>query len=243
MSPIPSAPNSIAFRASVGVSAFARTPNRFMVLHISNNSKNSPFISGSTKGTFPSITLPNVPSMVSQSPSLTTISPTLNSLFSSSISTSCAPTTAGLPIPLATTAAWDVFPPNWVSTPLEAYKPCTSSGFVCGRTRIISFSPSFANSSAVSGSKIAIPETAPGDALIPCARTCTIEFSSMLLNNNFDTFFGSTLIIASSFERKPSLTISTAIFTAAEGVRFPFRVCNMFNFPSSIVNSISCISL
>jgi hypothetical protein len=46
----------------------------------------------------------------------------------------------------------------------------------------------------------------------------------MLLNNNFEILLGSRLIIASSFDIKPSLTISTAIFTAADGVRFPFLV-------------------
>ena len=47
---------------------------------------------------------------------------------------------------------------------------------------------------------------------------------------------------ASSFVIRPSLAISTAIFSAALAVRLPERVCSIHNLPRSMVNSRSCMS-
>ena len=49
--------------------------------------------------------------MVIQSPSLITISPTVNCLFSTDIFNSLHPTIQHFPHPLATRAAWEVIPP------------------------------------------------------------------------------------------------------------------------------------
>jgi hypothetical protein len=71
-SPIPSAPNFNALRASAGVSALARIPSsrissaHFMMVW------NSPERSGATRGTIPRMTSPVVPFKVMCSPSLMT---------------------------------------------------------------------------------------------------------------------------------------------------------------------------
>ena len=61
-----------------------------------------------------------------------------------------APTTAGRPIPRATSAACDALPPSDVRIPRAAWKPATSSASVNGRTRITS-RPSPAASTAAAG--------------------------------------------------------------------------------------------
>ena len=76
------------------------------------------------------------------------------------------PQTAGRPIPRATTAACDVFPPRAVRIPWAATMPTRSSGFVSRRTRI-TFLPASAWSAASRGSKTTAPTAAPGDAAIP----------------------------------------------------------------------------
>ena len=48
---------------------------------------------------------------------------------------------------------------------------------------------------------------------------------------------------ASSLESSPSSTASTAKRTAACAGRLALRVCSMNSCPSSIVNSVSCMSL
>ncbi len=69
-----------------------------------------------------------------QSPSFTTVAPTVNDL--PVMRTFSAPTTAGLPQPRATTAACDTRPPRAVRMPSAASMPCTSSGDVSVRTRM-----------------------------------------------------------------------------------------------------------
>ena len=66
----------------------------------------------------------------------------------------------------ATTAAWDVAPPRAVRTPFAASMPCTSSGEVSMRTRMTGLPASLA-STARSGSKMAWPTAAPGEAFRP----------------------------------------------------------------------------
>ncbi len=55
---------------------------------------------------------------------------------------SVQPTTQGLPMPRATTAAWEVWPPRAVSTPTDTVMPWMSSGEVSRRTRIVGSSRS-----------------------------------------------------------------------------------------------------
>ena len=92
-------------------------------------------------------------------------------------------------------------------------------------------SPASLAATARSGSKIAFPTAAPGDAFrpLPSNRSATLAFadSSNRGSRSWTICAGSTRWIASSFVMTPSLTMSTAIFTAAGAVRFPERVCSM----------------
>ena len=152
------------------------------------------------------------------------------------------PTTAGLPIARATTAAWEVIPPLAVRIPWAAFIPWISSGVVSGRTRR-TFSPCSASSTASSGSKTTLPTAAPGLAARPLAITFFSALGSICGCRSVSIFSGVTRITASSFEIKPSSTISTAMRTAAAAVLLPFLVCRRYSLPFSMVNSISCISL
>ncbi len=151
-SPIPSAPNWRALAASGPLSALARTaslPLRILSAHprmILNSSGGSP----SDRGTSPTTTVPLVPSMEMMSPSATRTSPTVKA--SLSMRTFSAPTTAGLPQPRATTAAWLTSPPRLVRIPSEAIMPPTSSGDVSARTRM-TCSPRAAASAALTAEK------------------------------------------------------------------------------------------
>ena len=104
-SPIPFAPNSLARLASSGVSAFAQTIcSAFSSAHERIFLKSSLKVA-STIFASPAKKFPVVPSTVTQSPFLKTLSPTVKVSFSTSITTRSQPHTAGFPIPLATTAA------------------------------------------------------------------------------------------------------------------------------------------
>ncbi len=104
--PIPSAPNWRALAASGPLSALARTaslPLRMASaqLRMTANSGGGSAVDSCTS---PRTTSPLVPSMEIMSPSWTVTSPAVNDL--PSILMDSAPTTAGLPHPRATTAAW-----------------------------------------------------------------------------------------------------------------------------------------
>ncbi len=137
-SPMPSAPNSSARRASSGVSALARTPRvRSSSAHPSTVS-NCSLIAASTSGTSSVVTAPLDPSIAIRSPSWSTVPFTRTSPPCRSISSSAAPVTAGRPIPRATSAACEALPPSEVRIPAAASNPATSSASVNGRTRIMS---------------------------------------------------------------------------------------------------------
>ena len=187
---------------------------------------------------------PVAPSNVIYSPSLIIRSPTENCPCFSFTVISPHPATQLLPIPLATTAAWDVIPPLAVKIPFAAFIPSISSGEVSVLTKI-TFFPSSAISLALSAVKTASPTAAPGEAGSPFAIASASCFAT-LSNwgcNNWSKAFGSTLNNACSFVINFSSTISTAILTAAAAVLFPVLVCRKNNLPSCIVNSISCMSL
>ena len=112
------------------------------------------------------MTLPVVPSIVIQSPSLSTLPSIVAVRLRRSITIASKPATHGRPMPRATTAACDVAPPRAVRMPFAAIMPCTSSGAVSMRTRITS-SPALPRSAALSASKTIWPVAAPGDALRP----------------------------------------------------------------------------
>src|SRR5450756_947247 len=81
-------------------------------------------------GTMPTYTSPVVPSMVISSPSLIVVPPAENRRLRTSTSMELAPTTHGLPIPRATSAAWLAVPPVCVRIPFASTMPCTSLGLV-----------------------------------------------------------------------------------------------------------------
>ena len=168
--PIPSAPNSRALAASSGVSAFVRTFSRRRASAQPSTVSKSSLMSGGISVTSPTITSPVPPSIVSVSPSFNVV-PFRDMVFASLSSESASqPATHGLPIPRATTAAWDVMPPWAVRIPCAAIIPWMSSGVVSHRTRMTA-SPSFPRISAVSASKTTAPEAAPGEAFSPFAAT------------------------------------------------------------------------
>ena len=105
---MPTAPNSRALTASAGVSALARTVVVARSWAQPRSFRNSPESLGSTSGWAPTITSPVAPLSVITCPSRTTARPARKRRFSSSTTTSPAPTTQHLPQPRATTAAWDV---------------------------------------------------------------------------------------------------------------------------------------
>ena len=135
-SPMPSAPNSRARVASAAVSALARTARWPALIASAQPSTTSSSAGGSTAAvvTAPTITSPLDPSMEITSPSLTVTGPTAKPPGTKRICS--APHTAGVPHPLATTAAWLARPPRDVRMPAATDIPCTSSGVVSARTRI-----------------------------------------------------------------------------------------------------------
>ncbi len=228
--PMPSAPNSRAFAASAGVSAFARTPSDRRSSAQPRNSLKALLSSGWIVSTASSSTSPVLPSTEMTSPSRTFTPPASNSRRSSSTRTSEAPTMQGLPMPTATTAACDVRPPRAVRMPSAAYIPAMSSGEVSGRTRMTLW-PAFARSTAVSASNTTCPTAAPGAAGSPrasrrfCAIARSLSFSSKRGWSTWLRSAGRTRMSAVSRSRTCSWTRSTATRTAASAERLPARVC------------------
>ena len=201
-------------------------------------------MSAATVLTIPLYICPVAPSSEIKSPSFTSTSAKTKVLFLSLSFMASQPDTQHFPMPLATTAACDVIPPCTVSIPCATAIPSISSGEVSFLTKI-TFSPRSDHSFASLAVNTTLPHAAPGDAAnpLPNTRAVTKSFLSNCGCNNASNCLGSTRITASFSVKRPSSTISTAIFKAAAAVRFPLRVWSMNNFPSSIVNSISCISL
>ncbi len=239
--PMPSVPNSSAVRASPGVSALARTPSRRVASAHPISVAKSPLNSGWIIATSPSRTSPVLPSMVMTSPAFqvrpgTDMVPALTSIFSSP-----APPTQGVPMPRATTAAWLVMPPRAVRMPRAACMPWMSSGLVSWRTRSTA-RLSLPSRSASSAVNTISPVAAPGEAGRPLATTDFSASGSSVGCSNWSSDTGSMRRTASSSEIKPSRAISTAILIAAVVVRLPDRVCSIHSRPRSMVNSRSCIS-
>ena len=178
------------------------------------------------------------------SPSWNSFPANVNFLFASSIVMSPHPDTQHVPIPRATTAAWDVIPPRTVRIPCADFIPVMSSGDVSRRTRI-TFSPLAAHSTASSAVNTILPQAAPGDA--PSAFAIGVAAFSAAASNcgwrSVSRFLGSIIATASSSVLIPSSTRSQAILRAAWAVLLPLRVWSMNSLPCSTVNSMSCISL
>src|SRR5699024_7038859 len=129
------------------------------------------------------------------------------------ISTSEHPVTQHLPIPLATTAAWEVIPPCVVTIASLATIPSISSGEVSGLINITLY-PCSALNFAVSAENTISQLAAPGLAGSPIFETAVAlssALSSKLGCNNCSIDFTSTFITASFLEIIPSSTKSTAI--------------------------------
>ncbi len=228
--------------ASCGVSALARTPRRRISSdHLSTRSKYS-LTSGSTSGTSSSVTQPLVPSMAIRSPSEILVPSTVMHFCSRSIASADAPTTAGRPMPRATSAAWLALPPWDVRIPLAAWKPATSSASVNGLTRITS-RPSCPAATASAAVNTTSPFAAPGEALTPVASTSNSAFGSKVGCSSASSELGSIVASASSLLSRRSSTASHAKRTAACAGRLALRVWSMNSCPSSTVNSVSCMSL
>ena len=116
----------------------------------------------------PRTTSPEEPSREMTSPSLTVTSPAVKER--PEILIDSAPTTAGVPQPRVTTAAWLTSPPRAVRMPCDAIIPWTSSGSSrCARGSPCQ--PRSAAASASSAVKSTLPTAAPGEAAKPWAMT------------------------------------------------------------------------
>ena len=247
--PMPSAPFARARCASSGVSAFAHTCNRRTPSAQPSSVFNSASSSGlgATASTSPTNISPVAPSRLMTSPSEMDF-PRAVARPSDSKRNSSHPTTHGLPSPRVTTAAWLVIPPRLVSTPSDLMMPCTSSGLVSWRTRITRWPPS-AIAATRSGSITTTPDAAPGDAPTPSASRRPSLIAAVFASatkcgiRTAETSPASTRPSACSCVSTPSPASSTAIRTAADAVRLAERVCRMYSFPRSTVNSMSCTSL
>ena len=136
-------------------------------------------------------------------------------IWSSPISMPSAPQTAGLPQPLATTAAWLASPPLVVRIPTATCIPWTSAGEVSWRTRMTS-SVAIIASSAV---RTILPTAAPGDAPSPVVRT-SLAGPSKLSCKSRSSWSVDTRINASSWEivalgPVASATLSLIAFAAS----------------------------
>ena len=144
-------------------------------------------------------------------------------------------------MPRATTAACEVMPPRVVRMPSATCMPWMSSGLVSTRTRI-TLRPAALATSAASELKTISPLAAPGEAGRPTAMILRSAFGSIVGWSSWSSAAGSMRMIACSRVIRPSLAMSTAIRREAFAVRLPVRVCSIQSFPSSTVNSMSCIS-
>ena len=148
-------------------------------------------------------------------------------------------------MPRATTAAWLVIPPRTVRIPCAACIPSISSGDVSRRTRItLSPLPPLPASLASSAVKYTLPAAAPGDAgsALPITSPAFSASGTKVGCSSWSNDLASILHTASSGVIIPSSTKSQAIWIAAGAVLLPLRVCKKYSLPSSMVNSISCIS-
>ena len=178
-----------------------------------------------------------------KSPSWNVLPPRVNFLFASSMAMSPQPETQQVPMPRATTAAWEVIPPRTVRMPWAAFMPVMSSGEVSRRTRT-TFSPRFFHSMASSALKTILPQAAPG--LAPRPLPIGFALASASASNcgwsRVSRLRGSIIRTACFSSIMPSSTRSHAILSAACAVRLPLRVWSMKSLPFSTVNSMSCIS-
>ena len=151
-----------------------------------------------------------------------------------------APTTAGMPQPRATTAAWLARPPREVRMPAARAIPWTSSGEVSARTRIVA--PAGLGGLAAASGFVAIgPLAIPGDAGSPVAsgRTEAAPRAGGRRRIGQQRPRPARRPRPASAGKSASSAMSTAIRRAACGLRLPTRTWSIQSRPSSIVNSMS----
>ncbi len=185
----------------------------------------------------PANTSPVPPSMVIVSPTARLRSPM--AIVRSPSTTAAAPTTAGIPQPRATTAAWLASPPVEVRIPAALAMPWTSSGDVSVRTRITA-RPASAASAAASGDVTISPQATPGEAGRPVVRAAPASRRSLVTNGGLARI-PATRRTASPRSRgkSGSSAMSTAMRSAAWGLRLPTRHWSIQSLPCSTVNSMS----
>ncbi|MBV6474541.1 MAG: hypothetical protein MOGDAGHF_00001 [Rhodocyclaceae bacterium] len=162
--------------------------------------------------------------MVMTSPSCSVALPITARRAMTSMTMASQPETQGLPMPRATTAAWEVLPPRLVRMPCAWKKPWMSSGLVSSRTRMMR-SPARPRASAVSASKTILPEAAPGEAGRPCASDLPRKEGESCGTSSCSSTAGSTRVMARSLLISPSRNISTEVRTMARAFILPLRVC------------------
>jgi hypothetical protein len=206
-----------------GVSALVRTRSlRNPSAHSMSRRKWSE-ISGSTVGTRPRRTRPVAPSSVIQSPSSMRRPCASKYRSCPRISMSRAPTTQGLPIPRATTAAWDVMPPREVTIP---WRDGHSGEVVGGRLLAHQDHRSPASVPADRFGRLEHHDPGRGARRGGQARGQLFGLRAGIEAgwSCCSSCSGSRRFTAVSAVIRPSSTISTAMRIAAAAVRFPPRV-------------------
>ena len=182
--------------------------------------------------------------MEMKSPSWNVLPPRVNFLFASSMAMSPQPETQQVPMPRATTAAWEVMPPRTVRMPWAAFMPVDVLGrgletdendllaALLPLDGVVGGENDLAAGSARAGAEALAHRVRPWRALrrrtaggAGCQGCC-----------------GSIIRTACFSSIMPSSTRSHAILSAACAVRLPLRVWSMKSLPFSTVNSMSCIS-
>ena len=133
------------------------------------------------------------------------------------------PTRQTLPMCLATTAACEVRPPRAVSTPTAVAMPAMSSVLVSARTRMAG-RPFAARRSQAFVSSAMAPTASPMLAGTACARA-TSPSPATRRRSIAPRSMPSSRARALSGATIPSRTCSTAMRSAAHGVRLAVRVC------------------
>ena len=190
-----------------------------------------------TPAAAPAKTSPVAPSIVIVSPSARAVAPIVT--VPSPRTTSEAPTTAGIPQPRATTAAWLTKPPVLVRIPTARLMPWTSSGEVSERTRMTR-RPASAAMTAASGVSTISPQATPGDAPSPLVSAGPAPDRSVTVVGGLARISRTLVTASSRLSGNPgSSAISSAMRRAACGVRLPTRTWSIQRRPCSIVNSMS----
>ena len=190
-----------------------------------------------TPAAAPAKTSPVAPSIVIVSPSAKAVPPMVT--VPSPSTTPEAPTTAGIPQPRATTAAWLTNPPVLVRIPAARLMPWTSSGEVSERTRMTR-RPASAAVTAASGVSTISPQATPGEAARPRVSAGPASERSVTVVGGLASTDATRRTASSRPSGKAgSSAISRAMRSAACGVRLPTRTWSIQSRPCSIVNSMS----